>query len=322
MRCVGDELALTLEHRLGLAASGIERAEHAVQRPRQLVDLIVGLHRREMQAGIASALDLACRVGEFGDRPHRPLSRPQACEQGQDGAAEDAQDQEDAHAGDRLVEVRDRACVEELQLSDRLGAQLPDRDPIAVLGQQPVRLDRCGAQRRRGDRRIRSPDLQLRAQKLAGVRVEDPDLRLLRGRVVVESNGAVGAVHELPALELELAVQLGLQLVGREPDLVVELLDHLALGEQAEDRGERGEDDERQHRGAAGQTPADRQPPIRGERSPRRGSCVRAEALHPLQASSGGSRRTPRSCLSLRMGHSPRPRRVGAAARSRSAHCA
>ena len=114
MRGVGDELALALEHRLGLAAGGVERAEHALQRPRQLVDLVVGLGTGEMEAGIAGPLDLARRVGQLGDRPHRPLSRPQAREQGQDGAAEDAQDQEDADAGDRLVEVRDRARVEEL----------------------------------------------------------------------------------------------------------------------------------------------------------------------------------------------------------------
>ena len=56
------------------------------------------------------------------------------------------------------------------------------------------------------------------------------------------------------------------------------------------------QDDQRQRRRAAGQTPTDRQAPIRGVRSPRRGPYGGVEARHRLRASFAGWRRTPRSC--------------------------
>ena len=43
VRGVGDELPLAVEHRLGLAARGVERAEHPLERARELGHLVVGL---------------------------------------------------------------------------------------------------------------------------------------------------------------------------------------------------------------------------------------------------------------------------------------
>ena len=42
-KIVGDEAALTGEHRLGLGVGVVERVQHPLQRPRELRDLVVGL---------------------------------------------------------------------------------------------------------------------------------------------------------------------------------------------------------------------------------------------------------------------------------------
>src|SRR5436305_8632850 len=109
--------------------------------------------------------------------------------------------------------------------------------------------------------------------------------------------------------------ELLVELFGGGADLVVELPAHLPRRKNADDRGEPREDHERQSRRAASEPPANRQRPIRGERSPRRGSYVGAEALHRLQASFGDWIRTLRSCWSSRTGHTPRPRQATAGAR-------
>ena len=96
VRGVGDELALAVEHRLGVAARRVERPEHPLERAGQLGDLVVGLGVGQAPARVAGALDLAGRVGQLGDRAHRPLRRREPGQQRQDRAAEHAEEQEDA----------------------------------------------------------------------------------------------------------------------------------------------------------------------------------------------------------------------------------
>ncbi len=57
VRGVGDEAPLAREHRLGLAARRVELAEHALERARQLGDLVVGERLGHRQRGVARARD-------------------------------------------------------------------------------------------------------------------------------------------------------------------------------------------------------------------------------------------------------------------------
>ena len=52
MRGVGDELALALEHRLGLAPGAVEGLEHAGERARQHRDLVLRLGAGELSARV------------------------------------------------------------------------------------------------------------------------------------------------------------------------------------------------------------------------------------------------------------------------------
>ena len=112
VRGVGDELALALERGLGLAARGVERPEHPVQRAGQLGDLVVGLAAGAPAArGRASARSRArpsvsCVIGRIAR-----AARGQAAEQREHGAAEHAEQQEQAHAARRVVDVGERAGV-------------------------------------------------------------------------------------------------------------------------------------------------------------------------------------------------------------------
>ena len=96
VRGVGDELALAVEHRLGLAARGVERAEHPLQRPRELGDLVVGLGRGEIRgSGRACArsrapASVSSAIGRIARR-----AVAEAGEQGEDRAAEHAEDEEE-----------------------------------------------------------------------------------------------------------------------------------------------------------------------------------------------------------------------------------
>ena len=58
MRGVGDELALALDSRLGLVAGGVELAQHLVQGPRQLGDLVLVLGLGDPQGRVAGTGDL------------------------------------------------------------------------------------------------------------------------------------------------------------------------------------------------------------------------------------------------------------------------
>ena len=72
VRGVGDELALARERRLGLAARGVELAEHALERARELGDLVVGLGLGHAAArGRACARSRAAVEVSSRDRRHR-----------------------------------------------------------------------------------------------------------------------------------------------------------------------------------------------------------------------------------------------------------
>ena len=94
VRGVGDELALAVEHRQGVAARGVERREHSLQRPGQLGDLVLGLGMGDAAARVPGALDLPGGVGQLDDRAHRPRA-VQPGQQRENRAAEHPEQQED-----------------------------------------------------------------------------------------------------------------------------------------------------------------------------------------------------------------------------------
>ena len=111
MRGVGDELALLLHRPLALGAGGVERAQHLLQGPGQLADLVVDRRLGHLPRGVAGGGDLARGRGQRGDRPHRPAGDRDPGEAGQQGAAEDAGGDEEPEPVDRRVDVLDAAPV-------------------------------------------------------------------------------------------------------------------------------------------------------------------------------------------------------------------
>ena len=114
VRGVGDELALAAQRVLGLAARGVERVEHPVERARELGDLVVGLDRGDAAAGsrvrsILRAVAVSAAIGAIARRgDHQPG------QQRQPGAAEHADDEEQAHAADGRLDDGQRAGVLEV----------------------------------------------------------------------------------------------------------------------------------------------------------------------------------------------------------------
>jgi hypothetical protein len=108
---VRDELPLAQEHRLRLRSCAVQGLEHAVERPGQLRDLVVGLGLRDPQAGVASARDLTRRGRELGDRGHRAASQDETAEQRRARASQHAEDQEEADARNGVLHRRDRPGV-------------------------------------------------------------------------------------------------------------------------------------------------------------------------------------------------------------------
>ena len=88
-----------LDHLLGLAAGGVELAQHLVERLSQLGDLVLGLGHRQAQRRVAGVRDLAGDAGEAGDRAHRPVGDGQPGERGEDRAAEYAAERGRARGG-------------------------------------------------------------------------------------------------------------------------------------------------------------------------------------------------------------------------------
>ena len=103
VRGVGDEPPLAGEHRLRLPTRGVQLPEHALQRARQLSDLVVGLWLRDAAGGVAGARDLLGGRGQLGDRRHRAPGDRDPGEQRERGAREHPQQQEQLDAGDRRL---------------------------------------------------------------------------------------------------------------------------------------------------------------------------------------------------------------------------
>ncbi len=313
VRGVGHELPLALQGGLLLRARLVERDEHAVQRARQLRDLVVGLSRRDPACGVARALDLARGRRERGDRRHRAGGDPQPREEREPGPAEHADEQEEAHAVDRRLHVGERPRVLHVDVADEVVVDVRGDGDAAVLDSVAAQLDRA-AQRR-------GPEPLRRAVGLLD------DLPL----AVDDLDGGVGGAAERVeprAVDVDLVAQARVddeavaQAVGRAADLRVEVRVDALRGQRADRAREGAEDDQRQERGAAGEPPADRDALRRGERSPRRGSYGGAWALHRLPAFSGGSTRRPRWCSWSRRGRSPTPPRGGAGGGPRCVRCA
>ena len=75
MRGVGDEVALRLDHLLGLRAGGVELAKHLVERACELGDLVVGLGLGQAQRGSrVAAISRAAAVSEEIGRIARPAT--------------------------------------------------------------------------------------------------------------------------------------------------------------------------------------------------------------------------------------------------------
>ncbi len=285
VRGVGDELALALERGLGVVARLAERGEHRRQRARQLGDLVLGLRARQLRRRVARLRDVARRRGQLGDRRHRAARRGQAGQQRERGAAEHAEREEELDQVGRRAHVRQAPRVLDVDGVRQRDRDRPRLHPPAVL------LDRL---------RLRGPEVRRVRARLdrVAVEVDDADRGVLRSGVGVQVRvralplGAQAAEVGLIRLELDRPRQV----VGPAGHLAVEVrLDPLRR-QDADDRREPAQDHERQRGRAAGEAPADRDAPIRGGRSPRRGPCVGAEARHRLRASSSGWTRTPRSC--------------------------
>ena len=95
MRGVGDERALALERRLGLDARRLERAEHLVERSRQLGDLVLGRSARgpRGRGSRVRAMSRAVAVSSVIGRSER-LASASAAEQREQRAGEHAEREE------------------------------------------------------------------------------------------------------------------------------------------------------------------------------------------------------------------------------------
>ena len=208
---------------------------------------------------------------------------------------------------------RERAPVLQVDVADLEVVEVPADLHAAVLDPVAVELDR------RPVRRVAEP-----ARRAVGlldhlaVAVHDLRHRVRAADVRVQAR----------ALDVELVRDARVddepvpEPVGRARDLGVEVGVDALRRERADGAREAAEDDEREERGSAGEAPADRDAPRRGERSPRRGSYGGGAARHRLPASFAGWRRRPRWCSSSRTGRSPRPPRAAAGAAPRCARCA
>ena len=294
VRGVGDELALARERGLGLGARVVERMQHRLQRGRELGDLVIGLRARDRARGVARAGDLAGGVRELGDRLHRAARRRQAGQQGERGAAEHAEAEEQLHAVGGRAHVRDPAPVlrEDAEV-------VPIRvrvDLLVDVDLQQARLDlpavdHVGLLARRPE--VRRPSGGVEVAPGGG---DDADRGVVGGRVRVQVDRILVRRLALVVEPRVGVVLLRLQAVGGRGDLAVEVLVDRARRQRADDHGEAEQDHQCERCGASGEAPADRLALIRGVRSPRRGPYGGVEARHRLQASFGDSRRTPRSC--------------------------
>ena len=113
VRGVGDELRAGASSVASVScAGGVERAEHLLERARQLGDLVVGVAAAgTLRGGVARARDLARGRGQLGDRaPSRGARSPAPASSASSGAAEHAERQEQPHAVDRARRRRTAAA--------------------------------------------------------------------------------------------------------------------------------------------------------------------------------------------------------------------
>ena len=313
VRGVGDELALALEHVLGLELRGLERLEHVVERSRELGDFVVGPRLRYLLAGVARAGDVTCRGGQPSDRLHRAAGQQQPCDQRQQCPADNAQHQEEPDAVDGALDVGDLARV----LHDDGYGERPwatAKRHGAGTSLDAVRADVIGAPE--GGRNAEVWCVLGLIEDPAGER-QDADLGVAGGAVGVE----VGVVEDGLALRRGEVQPVG-EVRHRRGDLVVEVRADPVDRQLTDGDREPQQDHERQRRGDQRQAPADRDRVKHGARIRRRGSCAGAAARLWTRACGAGSRRRPRSCSLSRTGRSPRPLRGGAGAARRSARCA
>ena len=87
-----------LQRALGLEARALERAEHLLERLRQLGDLVVAVRLGDGERGVAGPRDLARGGRDVGHRAQRAARQREPAEQREQRAAEDAEGQEQAHA--------------------------------------------------------------------------------------------------------------------------------------------------------------------------------------------------------------------------------
>ena len=244
VRGVRDELALTGQRTLGLAARGVECPQHVLERARQVGDLVVGLRLRQLDGRVTRPGDVAGRAGEPGDRRHRPAGEGQAGEEGERGTAEDAERKEQVDARDGVADAAERLRV--LEAGDHLAVgigQLARDDQVAM------DAVRTGARRSEVDV---GPDVVV-------VAVEGHDVD--RGRARRRRLDRLQVALDDRPRHRRLDGQLLLQVGGGHLELVVELRTNLLPGEHADDDGEQQEDRERQARGDQRQPDSHRQSP-------------------------------------------------------------
>ena len=266
----------------------VERVEHRLERARELGDLVLGLRAAACRrTGRACARSRARRRSAPRSAPWRGArwrGRPAA------RAAPPPSTPKARNTRTRLTV----ACTSESRRAYWMTAIAGSRSSSTRPRLDPPAVD--------VDRRPRSSGPK------SGASRGSPDHVAVAGddRAPPRSGGA-GVVVEVRAAGLrdvaravgprdEPQLDLARELVGGVGDLAAEVALDPLRRQHADDRGEAAEDDQRQRCGAAGEPPADRQPPIRGGRIPRRGPYGGAEARHRLRASFAGWRRTPRSC--------------------------
>src|SRR5881392_2903641 len=269
-----DEIAQALQRSLRLEGYEVRLApdgERALTEARSYVPDVVLL---DLGLPGLDGLEVAKRLRSDGDVPILMLTARDALESRVEGL--------DSGADDYLVKPFERQ-----ELLARMRALLRRRPPrgAASLTAGDLELNPDTHEVRRGERDV---ELTQREFELLEYLMRNERIVVSRQRLLDEVWG-YDPFSQTNTIEVFVSNLRRKLEAGGEPRLL-----HTIRGAGYVLR----QDHERQCRGAAGEPPADRQPPIRGERSPRRGSNRVAEARHRLQASFAGWRRTPRSCSS------------------------
>jgi hypothetical protein len=169
---------------------------------------------------------------------------------------QDAEREEELHAGDRLVDsgVRPRVLNERDRGVERTGEERPRDDAVAL------RVD--GIHARRPEAEIAAPgeELPLRGS-------DDPD-HGLAGRGHVRQRASAVGEHDV-AVDRPADADLLLEVGRGAAELVVEARAHLARRDRADHDGEEQQDHEREPRAREGEPPAHRQPVEAGDHARR-----------------------------------------------------